>query len=280
MREKIYRIYLDFLEIAETKRDWNIFNDIPWEKLRGAKVDDATAQSVEIYCTEEMYVPDYSAEGLRMLRAIFGMAWFQTRWAFEESRHSLVFREYLTRAGFRSEAQLAELEASVSSRAWTLPFDTCRQMACYGALQEAATYLAYKAQKDRARAAGDEVLSAIFHHVGSDEAAHAAFYRAIVKLDLEEDRSGTIADLVRVLANFKMPGEGLIPDYRERLQCSGGGLSARAFLEKAVLPSLAMLRISRAELNLERKRQTAGLAAVTAAAAPAIPGDRAMAARP
>ena len=29
----MYRTYLDFLETAENKRRWNIFNDIPWDKL-------------------------------------------------------------------------------------------------------------------------------------------------------------------------------------------------------------------------------------------------------
>jgi hypothetical protein len=30
-RQQIYRIYLNYLEIAETKRRWIIFNDVPWE---------------------------------------------------------------------------------------------------------------------------------------------------------------------------------------------------------------------------------------------------------
>jgi acyl-[acyl-carrier-protein] desaturase len=120
---------------------------------------------------EELYVPDYSAKGLEFVRSRFGMAWFRTSWALEESRHGLVFREYLTRLGLRSEAEVESLEASVFARAWKLPLETPRQMACYGALQEGATYVAYKSQ-DKARCAGDSVLEAIFHLVGRDEAAH------------------------------------------------------------------------------------------------------------
>ncbi len=52
-----------------------------------------------------------------------------------------------------------------------------------GALQEGATYVAYKVQKDRARGAGDKVLEAIFHFVRRDEAAHGGFYRAIIELE-------------------------------------------------------------------------------------------------
>ncbi len=257
MREKVHQLYLDFLEIAETKRRWNIFNDIPWERFDSVQPIEAVTRAIEVYCTEEMYVPDYSGEGLRLLRADPEMVGFQIRWAYEESRHGLVFREYLKRSGMRSEADVAALETPVANRAWTLPFDTFRRMSCYGALQEAATYTAYKAQKDRALASGDQVAAAIFHHVGSDEAAHAAFYRSLIKLDLEQDRQGTIADLGHVLANFKMPGDGLIPDYHQRLESSGGGLSARAFVQKVILPTLTSLRISRAELKLEARRQPA-----------------------
>jgi acyl-[acyl-carrier-protein] desaturase len=51
------------------------------------KITESTAQCVEIFCSEELYVPDYSSKGLEMVRSMFGVAWFQTCWAFEESRH-------------------------------------------------------------------------------------------------------------------------------------------------------------------------------------------------
>jgi site-specific recombinase XerD len=74
-------------------------------------------------------------------------------------------------------------------------------MACYGALQEAATFLAYKAQKDLAIVEGDQVLEAIFALVSRDEAAHASFYRTIARMELEEDRPGTLADLAFVVVH-------------------------------------------------------------------------------
>ena len=101
-----------------------------------AKRPTEVGDRVEIFCTEELYVPDYSSKGLDLTRSMFGMAWFQTCWAFEESRHGLVFREYLTRSGLRSPAQFEALETATFSKEWKLPFQTIRQMACYGALQE------------------------------------------------------------------------------------------------------------------------------------------------
>ncbi len=257
MNRSVYRVYLDFLETAEKKRRWNIFDDIPWEALAAAKSAEDSARCVEIYCAEELYVPDYSAQGLELVRSRFGVAWFQTCWAFEESRHGLVFREYLTRSGLRSEAEIEALEASVFAKVWKLPFETPRQMACYGALQESATYVAYKLQKDKAHCAGDSVLETIFHLVGRDEAAHAGFYRAIIELELSQDRGATIADLAEVLSRFKMPGDGLIANYQQRLRASAAGISPRAFIERVVWPLLTTLQISRPELKQALKARAA-----------------------
>jgi acyl-[acyl-carrier-protein] desaturase len=257
IRDGVYRAYLDFVETAEKKRRWNIFDDVPWDALDPAKIAEHSAQSIEIFCSEELYVPDYSAKGLELVRPSFGMTWFQISWANEEARHGLVFREYLTRSGLRSEAQFAVLEAEIFAHEWQLPFPTARQMACYGAIQEGATYVAYKAQREMARAAEDPVLSAIFHLVGRDEAAHGGFYRALIGLELLEDRAGTVADLAHVLAEFKMPGDGLIANYRERLQLSGAGISARNFVEHVIWPLLTMLNIGRQEFKLALRGQSA-----------------------
>jgi acyl-[acyl-carrier-protein] desaturase len=248
-KDKFYRAYMDFFETAERKRRWNIFEDIPWDKLAPSMNTEQRAIRIETYCAEEMYLPDYNIAGAEMLRGVFGLAWFQTAWCLEESRHGLVFREYLLRSGLRSPEQFDKLEAGVFSRAWKTPFKTRRRMSCYGALQESATYLAYRAQKDRAEVEHDETLAAIFFFLSRDEAAHAGFYREVVALELEEDRGGTLADLAHVIANFKMPGDGLIPNYLENLKVGGGGISTRTFFTRAVLPLLKNLGTSRDELK-------------------------------
>ena len=264
LREKMYRAYLEFFEVAETKRRWNIFSDVPWEALDSSLGNERKAACIETFCAEELYLPDYTMGGVELSRGMFGAAWFQACWSYEESKHGLVFREYLTRSGLRSESEFAAFEEKVFSKVWRLPFQTRRQMACYGALQEAATFLAYKAQKDKAMSEGDKVLEAIFFFLSRDEAAHAGFYRTVVELELDQDRRGTLADLAYVIANFKMPGDGLIPDYQERLRTTGAGISARTFLERGLLPMLRTLGTSRAEL----KAATAGLGDESTATAP------------
>ncbi|MDO8434226.1 MAG: acyl-ACP desaturase [Candidatus Binatus sp.] len=248
-KEKFYRAYMDFFETAERKRRWNIFEDIPWDKLSPETNTEERAIRIETYCAEEMYLPDYNLAGVEMTRSVFGLAWFQTCWSHEESRHGLAFREYLLRSGMRTEEQFSKFEADTFSRSWKMPFKTLRQMACYGALQETATYLAYKAQKDRAELENDKTLEAIFFFIGRDEAAHAGFYREMLALEIADDRSGTIADLAMVIANFSMPGDGLIPDYQEHLRIGGGGISPRKFFTRAVLPTLKQLGTSRDELK-------------------------------
>jgi acyl-[acyl-carrier-protein] desaturase len=248
-RVQYYRAAMDFLETAESKRDWKIFDDIPWEKVDPSKNSEQKSTRIETFCAEEMYLPDYASHGARITRELYGVSCFQARWSFEESRHGLVFREYLARSGLRSEDEIELLEQLVYARDWTPPFPTVRQMSCYGALQEGATYSAYKAQKERAEVEGDSVLKAIFTHVGSDEAAHAGFYRKLVEIELGADRDATIRDFALVLANFKMPGDGLIPHYHDRLKLGGGGISARQFMEGVVLTTLRSLGISRGELK-------------------------------
>jgi acyl-[acyl-carrier protein] desaturase len=248
-RDQYYRAAMDFLETAERKRDWKLFDDIPWDEVDPVKNSARKLTCIETFCAEEMYLPDYASHGARMTRELYGGSCFQARWSFEEMRHGLVFREYLGRSGMRSEAELDALENMVFAREWIPPFPTVRQMACYGALQEGATYTAYKAQKDKAELEGDTVLKAIFANVASDEAAHAGFYRKLVEIELGADRDATVADFAHVLANFQMPGDGLIPHYHERLRVGGGGISARQFMEGVVLSTLRGLGITRAELK-------------------------------
>jgi hypothetical protein len=78
----------------------------------------------------------------------------------------------------------------------------------------------------------------------------AGFYRAIVEIEMAEDREGTLEDLATVVSQFKMPGDGLIPDYQERLKTSGAGISAREFVARGLFPMLRTLGTSRAELRV------------------------------
>ncbi|MBG1261234.1 acyl-ACP desaturase [Nostoc commune] len=247
-QEKMYRAYMEFFDIAERKRRWHPLNDIPWEKLNPAKNSEEKAICVETFCGVELYVPDYTANGFNLTRTIFGHAWFQANWGYEESKHGLTFREYLIRSGQRTEEQYADFEQQIFAQVWNLPFHTRRQMSCYGALQESATFLIYRAQMEKARQEGDEVLDKIYFYVSRDEAAHMGFYIKVLQLELEEDREGTLADLAHVIYHFQMPGVGLIPEYDQRLGVDGVGISSQQFLQRGIFPLLKAVGTSRQEI--------------------------------
>ncbi|MGQ0762803.1 MAG: acyl-ACP desaturase [Acidobacteriota bacterium] len=257
--EKMYRAYHEFFDIAERKRRWHPFRDIPWEKLDKSKNSEATAICVETFCGVELYVPDYTANGFNMTRTIFGHAWFEANWGYEESKHGLTFREYLLQSGMRTPEQYAAYEQTIFSKVWNLPFNTRRQMTCYGVLQEAATYLIYEAQKKKAREEGDELLEQIFFFISRDEAAHHGFYKKVLIYELEDDREGTLADMAHVVFNFNMPGVNLIPEYQRRLLVDGVGITPQHFLQRGIFPLLKSVGTSRQELiriYSQNKRKT------------------------
>ncbi|MCB9664575.1 MAG: acyl-ACP desaturase [Alphaproteobacteria bacterium] len=258
----MYRAYMEFFELAERRRRWSVFEDIPWEKVDEAPRDDDAALCAETFCGVEMYLPDYVSQGVNVLRSCFGQAWFATNWGYEESKHALTLRKWLIDSGHRTEEEFAAFEQAVLSSTWKAPFTTPRQLACYGAIQEQATFVIYRKQLEQAQARGDVVLAAIYGHIAKDEAAHAAFYRDVIALELEEDRDGTLSDLAHTFAHFRMPGVGLVPDYDARVGVMrSAGIDRGVFLQRVWMPTMKGVGITRADLLGARRRADAGIAA-------------------
>lgn len=267
-RERMYREYMTFFEHAEKHRRWNPMNDIPWEQLESQrfrdevdqKMDDAAkarlATCLETFCGVELFIPDYTKNGLNLSRDIFGQAWFHLAWGYEESKHALVFREYLLRSGLRTLDQYLDYEEEVLKTEWTLPFASNRQMACYGALQEIATFMIYVQQRNAYRQMGNEVLAKLFDFVARDEAAHAAFYRSFMRFEYEEDPEGTAQDLAYVISHFEMPGEKLVPEFERRLQVDGVAISSQHFLQHGIMPTLKSIGLSRRDMVRAMRKQT------------------------
>lgn len=260
-KDKMYRAYMEFFEVAERKRRWNIWDDVSWEKLDPKFNNEEDAVRIESYCGVELYVPDYTASGLLHGRDVFGEAWFAANWGYEESKHALVYREYLIRSGLRTEEQYLEYEEKIQSKTWVNPATSMREVAMYGALQELATYHIYHNQYLKAVRDGNEVLKQVLHLVARDEAAHCGFYRKVVAYDLEEDPEGAMVDLAKVVSNFEMPGAALIPDYEKRVAVEGVGLTREQFMQKALFPTLKRFGVSRNDIvqvnRRERDRHTA-----------------------
>jgi len=254
LAEKVYREYMTFFEKSERTRRWNVFNDIPWDKIEECPRDPDLALCAETFCGVEMYLPDYVAQGMNTVRETFGQAWFQANWAYEESKHSLSLREYLTRTGQRTSEQMVEFEQTILGRRWQKPFETSRQMTLYGAIQEMTTFVIYHKQEKMAREKGDELLASIYSLIGRDEIAHCRFYEKVASLLLEEDPEGTKADLAHVFRNFTMPAYELVPDYDSRVRVMRtAGIDRNVFIKEVWLTCLKRLGLTRHDLPPARR---------------------------
>ncbi|MEV4969851.1 acyl-ACP desaturase [Streptomyces scopuliridis] len=249
LREAFHREYMSFFERAERTRRWNLFDDVPWERLDEAPRDERLALCAETFCGVEMFLPDYLREHLSLLAGDYGQAWFAANWGYEEAKHSLVLREYLRRSGQRTEEQLHDYAEEIMARRWRAPHSDPRQMTLYLAVQELTTFVIYRKQRELARRTGDPVLAEVYRFIGRDEMAHARFYQRMLALHLDVDRAGTLADLAHVVRTFRMPAQDLLPDYAHRTAVMRtAGVNASVFFTEVVLPLLAALELTREDL--------------------------------
>jgi acyl-[acyl-carrier-protein] desaturase len=215
LRDGLYRLYRDFLRNAEKKRRWSLDDDIPWGAAN-RNISPAVADVIESFCAVELYLPDYVAKALPMIRTNRGWAWFHANWGYEESKHSLALGDWLLRSGSRTEGQMADLETQVFAHEWNLPHDNAAGMLIYAMVQELATFLHYRNLRSRVEEQGDPALSRLLGLIAVDERAHHAFYIGVVQMFLQLDRAGTLEQLRRVLLTFAMPANHLLADTRRR----------------------------------------------------------------
>ncbi len=285
--QRLFQEYNQFFEKAERERRWNVYTDIPWTQVNREATEDL-ALCAETFCSVEMYLPDYVAGGLNVVRQYFGQAWFQANWGYEESKHSLALMRYLLESGKRTEEQMMDLQHRLFEKKWDLPFHTARQMTFYGCVQEMATCVIYLKHRERAAAENDVCLRTIYDYVARDEMAHTRFYQGVIKVLLEEDRPGTLADMAHVFANFEMPGVGLVPDYDSRiLKMRDAGIDRSVFIQKVYMPILKYLGVGRHEMlaaqrtALEARADARALeASAGSVAAPVAEANAALAAAP
>ena len=216
LRVRFYRMYRDFFDRAERKRRWSVATDIPWDQTNRS-LPPEIADVVESFCAVELFLPDYVAKALPMIRANRGWSWFHANWGYEESKHSLALGDWLLRSGHRSEEQMADLEDLLSRNEWELPHDSPQGMLIYAMTQEMATWLHYRNLRLRVLEYGDPALTTLLQFIAVDERAHHAFYKSVVQIFLELDRKETLEQLRRVLLGFSMPAVTLLADSRARV---------------------------------------------------------------
>jgi acyl-[acyl-carrier-protein] desaturase len=216
LRVGLYRLYREFFDRAERKRRWSLADDIPWDQVN-RQMPAAIADVVESFCAVELFLPDYIAKALPMIRTNRGWAWFHANWGYEESKHSMALGDWLLRSGMRTEEQMADLENQLFQHEWNLPHDSPQAMLMYGMVQELATWLHYRNLRHRVDEIGDPALSRLLGLIAVDERSHHAFYRQVVQMFLEIDRPYTLEQLRRVLLGFAMPAVHLLADSCKRV---------------------------------------------------------------
>lgn len=251
IEDAFFNNYLEFFKKAESRRRWNIWNDIPWEKANKTAGDDI-AEIVEFFSSVEMFLPDYTAKILHLVRKSRGRAWFQANWGYEESKHSLALAEWLVRSGCRAEGDLRNYENSLLENGeWELPYDHPCSVVIYTMIQERATQLNYTNLRKLAAARGDELLACVLKLIAADEAAHYAFFRDCVKMLLRVNKREMLDRLAAVFQTFKMPGLSLIPgsDKKGSLVYELNIYSPMDFYRNVYQPVLYDLELSVDELK-------------------------------
>src|SRR5579884_3157021 len=98
IEDTIVKAYMRFFEIAEERRRWNLFKDIPGEQVN-PQASEMLGDFVEQFCGVELYLPDYTAKITKMIRRSRGRGWFMMNWGYEESKHSLTLERWLIASG-------------------------------------------------------------------------------------------------------------------------------------------------------------------------------------
>ena len=255
-RNKLYRMYRDYFDMAEKKRRWSVRNDIPWDKCN-PNLDPAIADIMQTFCMVELYLPDYLSKLIPQVRANHGRAWMLANWGYEESKHSMVFGDWLMRSGFRTEEEMVDIEDGVFAQEWELPYDNARAMVIYTMVQELSTQLHYKNLRHVVNGQ-DPALDKALLLVSTDEAAHADFFRRMVELYMEEDREATLEQMRRVFNSFKMPAVHLFFDGRQRVEAikSKHIFDEEIFIAQVYEPLLVRLGLTKNDLRRKKMHKT------------------------
>jgi acyl-[acyl-carrier-protein] desaturase len=249
VEQRMWQMFREFFDLAERRRRWKVADDIPWDQCNPG-LKPVIADVVETFCAVELYLPDYSAKILPKVRHSKSRTWFYANWGYEESKHSMALEDWLVRSGHRTERQVEEIADGVLATEWNVLYGTPRAAVIYTMFQELATQLHYRNLR---KVAGGRcpALDRVLDLVGTDEAAHAHFFRSLVAIYLEDDREDTLAAFRHVVNTFRMPADGLLADGRRRAEAvrSLGIFDERVFHGEVYLPLMHRLGLTRADLK-------------------------------
>jgi acyl-[acyl-carrier-protein] desaturase len=204
--ERMYALFKTFFRIAEEERRWTVWSDVPWELSPANPSPDLVETVLKSY-REDLFLPDYSARALHLLRASRGRAWFITRWSYEEGKHMLGLNEWLMRTGAFTDVAIRELtEAHLQSYRWEPVHEDGIAVMADMLLWELGEIARYTELGERATAAGDQGLAVLTERIVSDETAHREFLRSALAISVSAYPEAVADAIARVAVTQEYPG--------------------------------------------------------------------------
>jgi len=220
VEEAFSLLYRSYTIRRARRNQWHPTLSFDWKSID--KLDEAELQIVEGFYAVEAFVPDYGAKLTELTRKMYGRSHFHLIWAAEETQHSEAWRNVLLFSGYKSDAELNQLNRELMEQEWMLPYDTPIGMILYTVLQERATDVIYREfthalanRRDDPTYASHSLVTKVARQIASDETRHYAFFLQGAFAYLFFDLKQTTATLAEVLKTFRMPAADAIPFYDE-----------------------------------------------------------------
>jgi acyl-[acyl-carrier-protein] desaturase len=192
MEDKVYALFRAYFQTAERTRQWNVWTAVDWEQAASSAPPELREKVLEAY-REALFLPDYSAHALQILRASRGRAWFLTRWSYEEGKHVLALHEWLLRTGGLPDETLRQYaDDLLRTYAWTPPFDSPIAVLCEMYLWEKREASRTALLLSLAENANDGCLAQVLGFVLADDEAHSAFLFDVLRL-INETHASEVA---------------------------------------------------------------------------------------
>jgi acyl-[acyl-carrier-protein] desaturase len=179
---RLYNLYRQSFRESEETRNWNLWTDIPWDAVTTTPSPELV-DAVFAAFREDLFLPDYSAKSLHILRASRGRAWFWTRWSYEEGKHLLTWIEWLTRSGAYADDYLRQYaDDRLAAYRWEPPLGDAAGIFWDTLLWEERELNRVDHLLEWANTAGDTALSIALGLIRADEAAHFAFLKEALRI--------------------------------------------------------------------------------------------------
>jgi acyl-[acyl-carrier-protein] desaturase len=194
--DALYKLYRNYFREAEDNRNWSPWTAIPWEETKPEPSPNLIEAVLDLY-RDALFLPDYSARALELLRASRGRAWFITRWSYEEGKHLLILHEWLIRSGAYTDDQLKAMsDELLTAYRWEPPFPDAPAIFVDALLWEQREIEQINAIKAQAENTGDTALLTVLNLMLADENAHHEFFAAALRT-IEENHAPLVEDARR-----------------------------------------------------------------------------------